>query len=172
MKNKLLSFVFAATVAICFSGAANAAEPRLIGQHNDWNAYVFWEDGQKVCFMASSPIKSEGNYTRRGDVFALITHRPAENAKNVISFEQGYPLKVGSTVSAKIGSNAFKLFTKGENAWTPDAATDDEMTKGIQQGSKMIVKGTSTRGTLTTDTYSLSGSMAAYDAITKECGIK
>lgn len=172
MKKKLLSLVFAVTLAVVMAGPAQAAEPRMIGEHNDWNAYVFWEDGQKVCFMASRPIKSEGNYTRRGDIFALITHRPAENAKNVISFEQGYPLKVGSTVSARIGSNSFKLFTKGENAWTPDSATDDQMTNAIKQGSRMIVKGTSTRGTLTTDTYSLSGSMAAYDAITKECGIK
>lgn len=172
MKNKLLSLVFAVTLAVGFAGPAGAAEPRMIGEFNDWNAYVFWEDGQKVCFMASRPTSAKGNYTRRGDIFALITHRPAESAKNVISFEQGYPLKVGSTVSAKIGSKTFKLFTKGENAWTPDAATDDEMTRAIKEGSRMIVKGTSTRGTLTTDTYSLSGSMAAYDAITKECGVK
>jgi hypothetical protein len=35
----------------------------------------------------------------------------------------------------------------------------------------MIVKGTSSRGTLTTDTYSLSGFTAAFNAISKACGL-
>ncbi len=36
----------------------------------------------------------------------------------------------------------------------------------------MIVAGISSRGTLTTDTYSLNGFTAAYDAITRACGVK
>ena len=33
----------------------------------------------------------------------------------------------------------------------------------------MVVKGTSSRGTVTTDTYSLRGFTAAYDAISGAC---
>ena len=44
-------------------------------------------------------------------------------------------------------------------------------TDAIRKGSKVVVKGTSSRGTLTTDTFSLKGSGNAHDAITKECNM-
>jgi hypothetical protein len=40
----------------------------------------------------------------------------------------------------------------------------------MRQGSKMVVKGTSRRGTLTTDEFSLKGLSAALDKIASECG--
>ncbi|MGB1026239.1 MAG: invasion associated locus B family protein, partial [Rhodospirillaceae bacterium] len=39
----------------------------------------------------------------------------------------------------------------------------------MKRGRDMIVKGTSSRGTVTTDTYSLSGVTAAMNAIDKAC---
>jgi Invasion associated locus B (IalB) protein len=40
----------------------------------------------------------------------------------------------------------------------------------LKAGKQMIVRGTSSRGTETTDTYSLSGFTAALAAIDKACG--
>ncbi len=155
-----------------FVSSAQASEPRLIATHGDWSAYVFTENGNKVCYMASQPKKAEGNYTRRGEIFALITHRPAEGTKNVFSYIAGYPYKAGSDVSVKIGSKKFTLFTQDETAWTPDSETDAALAQAIRAGSSMIVNGTSGRGTLTTDTFGLRGSGKAHDAISKECGVK
>lgn len=152
--------------------SANAAEPRLIGTYGAWSAYVFSENGNNVCYMAAQPEKAEGNYTRRGDIFALITHRPAEGTKNVFSYMAGYPYKAGSDVTVRIGSQRYTLFTQDETAWAPDAATDNKIADSVRRGSEIIVKGTSTRGTATTDTYSLKGSSAAHDAINKECGLR
>lgn len=158
--------------SLAFVQNSMAAEPRSIGKYSQWEAFVFMEDGNKVCYMASQPTKAEGNYTRRDDVFALITHRPAEGTKNVFSYITGYPYKSGSDATLKIDSNTFSLFTQDETAWAPDAATDGKIADAIRKGSNMVIKGTSTRGTLTTDTFSLKGSSAAHDAITKECGMK
>ena len=169
---KAVFFLFAGLlVFVMSSGVAQASEPRLIGTYGDWSAYVFMEDGGKVCYMASRPQKAEGNYTRRGDVFALVTDRPAEGTKNVFSYMTGYGYKPGSDVSVQIGSDRFILFTQDETAWAPDAATDNRITDSIKKGSSMVVKGTSSRGTLTTDTFSLKGSSTAHDAISKECGM-
>jgi hypothetical protein len=55
-------------------------------------------------------------------------------------------------------------------AWAPDTAQDNAITEAIKTGSSMVVKGTSSRGTVTTDTFSLSGSSKAYEAISTECG--
>lgn len=165
----VLSFCLLAFAAL--PGVAQASEPTRIGVYGDWTAYEFVENGNKVCYMAAKEKTAEGNYNSRGDIYALITHRPAENSKNVFSYITGYPYKEGSEASVKIGGQTFSLFTQGETAWAPDADADARIAQAIQKGSTMVVKGTSTRGTLTTDTFSLKGSGAAYDAISKACGI-
>lgn len=156
-----------------FCGAqAHAAQPKQIGKHGAWTSYVLKENGQKVCYMVSKPIKAQGKYTNRGEIFALITHRPSENTKDVFSYITGYTYKQGSDAIITIDGKRYSLFTQDDTAWTPDAAADNKLAKAIQRGSKMVVTGTSARNTLTTDTYSLKGSGSAYKAISNECGIR
>lgn len=153
------------------SMTVNAAGPRLLGTFGDWMAYSFVESGNKVCYMASQPKTAVGNYTSRGDIFALVTHRPAERTKDVFSYITGYPYKAGSEVTINVNGRKFKLFTQDDTAWAADAATDSSLASAIRSGSKIVVKGTSKRGTVTTDTFGLKGSGKAYAAISKECGI-
>lgn len=171
MLRNIFSFLAVLMLAAAFVAPAHASDPRLIGTHGDWTAYVFSENGNKVCYMASQPKTAIGNYTSRGDIFALITHRPAEKTKDVFSYITGYPYKPGSEVNIAVNGSNFKLFTQDQTAWAADAAADAALAQAIQAGSNMVVKGTSKRGTLTTDTFSLSGSSNAYKAISEECGI-
>lgn len=171
MMKSLNLFFFSVVMMMLFSVSAYASEPRVIGTYSDWTAYEFTEDGSKVCYMASQPKKSEGNYTRRGEIFALVTHRPAENTKNVFSYIAGYSYKPGSDVNVAVAGNKFVLFTQDETAWAPDAQIDTQIADSIKRGSNMVVKGQSSRGTATTDTFSLRGSSAAYQAISQECGM-
>ncbi|WP_350282127.1 invasion associated locus B family protein [Nitrosomonas sp.] len=159
-------------VSFMASSPVQAADPEVIGEFDDWVAYVYTEDGSKVCYMVGKPKKEEGNYTKRGAVYALVTHRPAEKSKNVFSFVAGYSYKTNSEVTISIGGQRFKLFTQNETAWAPDSATDNRLVAAIRGGSQMVVNGTSSQGTTTTDTFGLKGSTAAYTAISKECGIK
>lgn len=156
-------------VVLLAASQVQAGEPRLMGTYGDWLAYVFVEDGSKVCYMASKPQKAEGNYTRRGEIFALVTHRPAEGTKNVFSYITGYDYKTGSDATLEVDGKRFVLFTQDNTAWAPDAETDNQIAQAIRKGSKMVVKGKSTRGTDTKDTFSLKGSSAAHDKITAEC---
>src|SRR5690606_15245808 len=98
-KMKALKFSFALMASIFVTTRASAAEPTLIGTYSDWSAFTFTEDGKKVCFMASQPQKAEGNYSKRGEVFALITHRPQDNNFDVVSFVAGYTYKKNSDVT-------------------------------------------------------------------------
>lgn len=148
-----------------------ASEPRLLGTYGDWRAFSFTENGNKVCYMASQPKTAVGNYTRRGEIFALITHRPGENTRDVFSYITGYPYKPNSQVTVQVHGRTFKLFTQDETAWAVDEAADKALANAVRAGSKMVVKGTSKRGTLTTDTFSLKGSSKAYTKITQECGL-
>lgn len=160
-----------AAAIVALPTVAQASEPQLLSTHGDWSAYTFKENGNKVCYMASTPRKAEGNYTKRGEIYALITHRPAENTKDVFSYIAGYDYKVDSDVKLKISSKEFTLFTQDDTAWAPDSETDRDLAKSVKGGSTMIIRGMSRRGTKTTDTFSLKGSTAAYKAISKACGV-
>lgn len=166
---KKLCFVFSLVLILALPLAVQAGEPRLVGSFGDWDAYVFDENGNKVCYMASKPKRAEGNYSKRGEIFALLTHRPAEGTKNVFSFITGYTYKPGSDANVEVNGEKFALFTQDDTAWAPDAETDDQLAQAIRAGSNMVVKGTSSRGTVTKDTFSLRGSASAHDKITKEC---
>lgn len=156
--------------ALVFASPALASEQKEIGTFGVWSAYVFEENGGKVCYMAAKPEKAEGKYSKRGDIVAMITHRPAEGTKNVFSYMSGYGYKKGSDVSLTIDAKKFTLFTQNDMAWAADAGADANIAGAIQKGSKMVVKGVSGKGTETKDSFSLKGSTKAYEAITTACG--
>ncbi len=138
----------------------------------DWSAFADGEGKTRLCYMASAPTKAEGDYTKRGEMYALVTHRTADGSVGVVSIEAGYTYKTDSEVMVTIGDSTFSLFTDKGQAWARDRATDKALVDAMRAGATMVVKGTSSRGTLTTDTYSLNGFTAAYRAISKACGVK
>lgn len=167
---KITIIVAALIVAIFPISKAQANNPFRIGQFQDWTAYTSTDSGELVCFMSTKPKLSQGNYTRRGPVFAFITHRKSDRTKDVVSFIAGYTYQDRSDATVTIDKNKkYQLFTKGDTAWGKDAITDKALVDAIRRGNKMIVTGTSSRGTSTIDTYSLRGTGQAYQAITKAC---
>lgn len=172
MRNTLFYLCCFAAVGGFFSAsAARAAEPVEITVSGDWAAYSLMEEGKKICYMVSRPVKDEGAYKKRDEIFALITHRPAQNTKDVFSYIAGYSYKESSDAAVTVDSKRYSLFTQGDTAWAPDAATDRDLAKAIKSGSRMVVEGKSSRGTATKDTFSLKGATAAYEAISAECGV-
>lgn len=166
-------YVFFLSSLLLASSAMASGVPSEIGEYGDWTAYTYKDGKNLVCYMASTPKKDEGNYKKRGDIYAVVTHRPAEKSYNVVNFVSGYDYKKGSNVIVKIGTTTFhNLFTDGENAWAPDQATDKKLIEAMKRGERMIVEGTSLRGTKTKDTYSLRGFSGAYKAISAKCKTK
>ncbi len=169
MVKYFLSFT-ALCALVVLPNVSHAGEPVLLSKYGDWGAYFFKESANKVCYMASQPQKKEGDYSSRGEPFALVTHRPADNTRNVFSYITGYTYKAGSTVSVMIDDTEFTLVTQDGIAWAPDSETDNKLADALKSGSKMIIKGESSRGTETTDTLSLSGTSKAYEQMSEECG--
>ena len=163
--------LIAASLTALLGAAAQAQGIKRIGDYGDWSAFQFSEDGNPACYMSSEPTKATGNYKKRGDVFAIVTHRPAEKRIGEVSIIAGYSYKKDSAVAVAIGKQGFELFTQDDGAWALDAATDKKLVQAMRRGNRMVVKGTSSRGTLTTDTYSLKGFTKAYRAIGKACGL-
>ncbi len=154
-------------------GAAVAQEaeagPESIGTFGNWQAVTFQEGGKKGCYITSKPTKEEGQYSQRGRVYVLVTHRPADKSYDVVSVVAGYTYGESGDVTLTIDETDFSLFTHQDSAWAPDAATDKALVDAMKKGNRMVVKGTSSRGTKTTDTYSLSGFTKAYQASAEAC---
>ena len=161
--------VVAAVLGLSAPALAQGIE--RLGDFGDWSSFRFTEDGNKACYMASQPKKAEGDYTKRGEVYAIVTHRPSEKRRDEVSIVAGYAYQKDSSVEIAIGDRTFDLFTQDDGAWARDKEADKALVEAMVKGRDMVVKGTSARGTLTTDTYSLSGFTKAYQAINKACGM-
>lgn len=151
---------------------AETSEPKRLGTYGDWWAYSFTEGNNVVCYMLSSPKKATGNYKKRGEIFALVTHRPAENTRNVFSYMAGYNYKSDSVANITIDKQKFALFTHNDTAWAPDTATDARLADALRKGATMTINGISSKGTTTTDTIGLKGTGAAFKAIDSACPAK
>lgn len=157
------------------SGAVGAVEAEIkrLGVSSDWVAYQVDENGAKVCYMAARPAKSEGKYKKRGDVFLTVMHRPAENVYDEVSFAAGYSYRQGGQPTIAVDKNApVSFFSRGENAWFKEKATDKKLIAQMRKGDKAVVKGRSARRTNTEDTISLKGFSKAYQMINEACGRK
>jgi invasion protein IalB len=157
-------------LSVLCAASAMAQDVTVIGTHGKWTAYTYTENKQSVCYIAAKPDKSEGKYASRDEVLMLVTHRPAEKAWDVISVVAGYQYKPDTDALVTIGAQKFDLFTTGtDRAWARDSKTDRTIAQAMVKGNNAVVRGTSSRGTVTTDTFSLSGFTAAYKAISDMC---
>ena len=63
------------------------------------------------------------------------------------------------------------MFTDGDTAWNRKPLDGAKMVKAMRASAKMTVRGMSSRGTKTTDEFSLKGFTKAYAAMNQKCGI-
>lgn len=148
---------------------AQAQEPKPLGEFQDWAAYTYSADSGPVCYIVSQPKDWEPKNVNRGPIFFLVTHRPSDRVRNEVNTIIGYPFKENSTATVTVGDAKFDLFTSGDGAWADSADRDRAIVEAMKGGSTMQLKGTSWRGTNTTDRYSLRGVSAAMDKIDAEC---
>ena len=171
MKKFILVFCVSIISALSLSTAAVAQskEPQTLGTFKDWQAYSWVENGKKICYILSRPTKSTPKGVNRDDIYLMVTYRPKSGSKEEVSHITGYTYMDRSTVNMLIGNRKFILATNGDVAWVPEGESDAKLISAMRGGSKLVVKGKSTRGTLTTDSYSLQGFTAAHKQIRKSC---
>jgi len=150
---------------------AGAVKPTLLGQFGDWGAYSASPGGKKVCFAIAKPANAETKPADRprNQPYMFISTRPADKVANEVSIIVGYPFKTSSEASAEVGSITFALYTQGDGAWIKNAAEEARMVEAMRQGENAVVRGMSSRGTQSTDTYSLKGLAEALDRVAEEC---
>jgi hypothetical protein len=158
--------------AILWPSFATAAPKPLIQNPKHWGAFELKEKAGKACYMVGKPVETAPKNVRRGDIWLLVTHRPAGKIKNEVQVIVGYTFKNGSAATITIDGKKFTLFTEKDAAWADSAKDDNKLVAAMRKGNNLIVRGVSSRGTKTTDRYNLSGFSAAHAAIGKACDVK
>lgn len=179
MKKWLLAFgaaampVFLVAVFLVASFEARAANPTPINKFSDWVASTYNDSGKTLCYATTEPKKVVGKFQGRGKPYIAVTHAPAANVRDQISYVAGYEFKPDSDVKVTIGKQTFILgvLQKGR-AWAKDADTDKALVLAMRKGNSLTIKGTSAKGTDITDVYSLLGFTKAYQAIGAACKIQ
>ena len=149
------------------------AEPTAIGSFRDWSVYSSGGGKDRVCYALAQPKSSTPKSAKRDPIFFLISSWPKRNVLNEPSVVPGYPYKDGAKAGVQVGSDKFEFFTKNDGtnggAWMDSAADEKRLIDAMQRGQTMIITGTSARGTLTRDEYSLAGISAALDKVKATC---
>jgi len=170
----LLAGAFAASAL----GAAAAAEPAtLLGVNKDWSAFTTGSGGSKICYALAKPVSSDPKKAKRDPIYFIITDWPGRRPKTKSEPEAvpGYLYKDGTTVSAQVGGAKFEMFAKNDAgagaAWVRERADEVRMIEAMKKSKQLVVTGTSQRGTVTRDTYSLAGLSDALQKIHEACGM-
>ncbi|MDB5546584.1 MAG: hypothetical protein JWP21_31 [Tardiphaga sp.] len=151
--------------------AAGGAEPTLVGQFGSWGAYTAAPNGRKVCFALAKPASSKTNPPNRprDPAYAFVSTRPSEKVNNEVSIMIGYQLKPGSESTLAVGGATFAMYTQGDGIWIKNAADEERLVEAMRKAGDATVKGVSSKGTETTDTFALKGLAQALDKLSQTC---
>ena len=157
--------ILLAVLIIMFSAEISAQE--LQEKFHDWNVFKAKRGDKTICYSASTPIKNNGNYDKRGEPFFLVTD--IEDDADEISASSGFFYNKTSNVEISFGSKKFYLFPYKNMAWANDKNDDIDIIKEMQKSSDMIVTGIANDGKIAIDTYSLIGFKESYEKMKKSC---
>ncbi|MBM5781974.1 MAG: hypothetical protein FJ368_00955 [Pelagibacterales bacterium] len=133
----------------------------------DWSVFKTKKKDKTICYIASIPIKKEGNYTKRGDAYFLVNN--IINDADEITVSSGFFYQEESNVEISFGSKKFYLFPHLTLAWANDKNDDIDIIKQMQKSEEMIVSGIAKNGKVVNDTYSLIGFVPAYSKMKEIC---
>ena len=169
MRFVIFLYVVLFAITINNSWAAEETQPKTVATNAKWSAYTFTENKQKVCYMVGSPEKSEGEYTKRGDVLLFITHYPDLNVFDDLYFDMGYAVKKNVEATVALKDKNYELTGDKTHLFSKTRDEDKKLIEAIKKNDAMIVKSTSNRGKKSTDTFNLKGFTKTYQAMTKAC---
>jgi hypothetical protein len=152
------------------TGPATAQQMQNLGTFKAWTAWKGTDANGEMCYISAAPSGSEPAGVKRSPIHFLIIHRKGLGTKNEVQTLIGYPFNTSdANASAAIDGKAYTMMTEGEAGWLASAEDEGGFVAAMKAGSKLVVKGTSQRGTNTTDTYDLGGVTAAMGEIDKAC---
>ena len=159
----------AALTPIRSAPAPASTKPILLAAFGDWSAYVARTGDEKNCYIMSLPHDRIPAVASRGRVYAFISERPTQNVKNEVAFILGFQGNPDGAASAAIDGQSFDLALRDDHAYVKNEAQQPSFVAAAREGSILTVRTPNPRGSITIDTYSLTGFSQALDRMTSEC---
>ena len=155
MKNYLTFFIFILILTFATSSYANV-------EMGKWN-FIKEVD---YCFIGSAPVETDlPERKQRGNTYILV-YRINKSKDAIVQIAAGYPYKKDQNVDVTIDKVKFDFYSDDDTAWSND---DNKVIFAMKKGIKLTVNGESSRGTKTTDIYTLKGFTAAYNQLFNDC---
>jgi hypothetical protein len=156
--------ILVSLISLVFS---QAYSQELQARFQDWSVFKTERGDKVVCYIASTPIKSEGNFDKRGEPFFLVTN--IDNDADEISTSSGFIYNKTSNVELTFGIKKYYLFPYKTVAWANDKNDDADIIKEMQGNAELIVTGIARDGKIAVDTYSLIGFVHSYKKLKEIC---
>lgn len=143
---------------------AKPSGPKQIGKFGDWVAATHQESGGTVCYAFVRAQSSAPAVPNRGEVVLTVTQRAT--GRDNVALAAGFAYAANATVTVQVDQTGLDFYTAQRNAFARDGKA---VVAAFQKGSRAIARSPGPRDTQVTDTFSLNGFSAAYQAIVKEC---
>ncbi len=155
MKNYLTFFIFILILTFATSSYANV-------EMGKWN-FIKEVD---YCFIGSAPVETDLPESKQRGVTYILVYRINKSKDAIVQIAAGYPYKKDQNVDVTIDNVQFDFYSDDDTAWSND---DNKVIFAMKKGIKLTVNGESSRGTKTTDIYTLKGFTAAYNQLLNDC---
>jgi hypothetical protein len=173
--NKILGFFAVTGLSLC-AGLPAAAEPaNILGVFGNWSAYSSGSGSSLTCYALSKPRASRPTTAKRSSIYLMISDWPARKVKAEPQVVYGYQAKEGAPAAVGVGPDKFTFFIRNSgkdgSAWLQQLNDNGRLIDAMHGGVSAVASGVSSKGTKTSDTYSLSGFNDAIAKIHATCNM-
>ncbi len=144
--------------------AAHSWTPVPLGKFGDWKAATHPEAGITVCYAYTFAKSSRPAMQGRGDVVLTVSQRPDE--RDGVAILLGYQVLPHAGARVQAGGRDLHFYLEGRSSFAPHGA---DAIAAFSAGREAVGHFPGPRGITFTDTFSLDGFAAAYDASLKAC---
>ncbi len=128
-----------------------------------------FQKANEYCYIGSLATASDLPSDKKRGNFYVLVYKNIGNPDAVVQIEAGYSYKVPSDIIVNIDQGDYKFYTTEDlptAAWTEE---DSKIIFAMKKGLELKITGESSRGTVTTDTYTLNGFTTAYNKLIEDC---
>jgi hypothetical protein len=169
--NKVLGICVGLSFALALPASAEPAN--LLGVFGNWTAYSSGSGSSLTCYALSKPRASRPATAKRSHTYLMVSDWPSRKVKNEAQVVYGYQGNEKGAAGLGVGGDKFTFFIRNSgkeaSAWLQQLGDNEKLIAAMQDGVSVVASGVSTRGTKTTDTYSLSGFKDALDKVHAVC---
>jgi len=163
-----MKILFIIIILFSYPSFSNQNEEKI--SFGNWSFYIDRSKENKICYIYSKPINSEGNYRKRNEAYFLVKN--IENKNSEITISSGFEYKNNSEVKISLKNKEFNIFTFENLSWSYNIDQDLDIIKEMKKNNFLEIYSINKYGRYAKDQYSLDGFDRAHHKITQICNNK